>query len=190
MVPQQKRNRDLPDRRYVNTRLFLYSRAIEVFLTREVDADSAVSDEFGGDLEFLTWHTADDNIAERQAILERPTGLVVHVVVLAFQPSTAREELDVVDVDGVDCGTVVGEEGGEGTANDFGAVNDCDGAAMEAVSVGEDAVIDAEVFEDFDDGEGGTGEDALEGVVRGVKEADVLIHVENVAMREPLDVLV
>jgi len=61
---------------------------------------------------------------------------------------------------------------------------------VETVAVWEDGVVHAKIFEDFDDGEGSAGEDALEGVLRWVEEADVLVHVEDVAMGEALDIFV
>ena len=50
------------------------------------------------------------------------------------------------DVDGEYFCAVVGEESGEGAADDFAAVYDCYGAAVETVAGGEDGVICAEVF--------------------------------------------
>lgn len=101
----------------------------------------------------------------------------------------AGEELHAGEVDGVDGGAVVGEQGGEGPAVDFGAVDDGDGLAEEAVAVGEDGVVDLQVFEDLDDGEGRAGEDGLFGVGRGVEEADVVVHVVEVLVAETFDVL-
>ena len=63
------------------------------------------------------------------------------------------------DVDAVDAGAVVGEEGCQGSADDFATVDDEDVVAEEPVAVGEDRVVDVEVLEGFDDGEGRAGED-------------------------------
>ena len=67
-----------------------------------------------------------------------------------FYACAAMILLDTRDVDGEDFCAIVGEEGGEGTADDFTAVDDCYCAAVETVAVGEDCVVGAEVFEDLD----------------------------------------
>lgn len=69
--------------------------------------------------------------------------------------------MDIGDVDRVDCCAVVGEQGGERAPDDFRPVDDGDCAAVEAVSVGEDGVVNADVLEDFDSCERGAGEDGL-----------------------------
>ncbi len=107
-----------------------------------------------------------------------------------FEALAPREDLYAVEIDGVDGCAVIGEEGCEGATDDFRAVDDCDGAAKEAVTVWEDTVVDAEIFEDFDHCEGRTGEDGFLGIVWGVEEADVLVHVEDVAVGESFDVFV
>jgi hypothetical protein len=113
----------------------------------------------------------------------------VHSVVRALESGAAREHLHVRDVDAVDCCAVVGEEGSEGATDDFRAVDYGDCAAVEAVSVGEDGVVDAEVLEDLYGCEGGAGKDGLQRL-SGVEEADVLVEVEDVAVGETFDVFV
>lgn len=107
----------------------------------------------------------------------------------AFQPGAAREELHVRDVDAVHRGAVVGEQGSEGAPDDFGAVDDGDGAAVEAIPIRQNGIINPQVFEDFYSCERGAGEDALQGL-GGVEEADVLVEVEDVAVGEAFDVFV
>ena len=103
--------------------------------------------------------------------------------------AAAGEDLDAGDVDAVDGGAVVGEEGGERPAVDLAAVDDGYGLAEEAVAVGEDGVVDLEVLEGLDDGQGGAGEDGFLLVGGGVEEADVVVHVEEVGVAEAFDVL-
>lgn len=57
------------------------------------------------------------------------------------------------------------------------------------VPIRQDRVVDVQVFEDLDVGEGRAGEDALLSLSLGVEEPDVLVHVEDVAVTEALDVL-
>jgi hypothetical protein len=60
---------------------------------------------------------------------------------------------------------------------------------VEPVSVGQNSVVYSQVLEDLDDGERSAGEDALLRVPV-VEEADVLVHVEDVLMRQTLYILV
>ena len=103
--------------------------------------------------------------------------------------AAAGEDLDAGDVDGVDGGAVVGEQGREGAAVDLAPVDHGDGLAEEAVAVGQDRVVDLQVLEGLDDGERGAGEDGLLEVVGRVEEADVVVHVEEVGVAEAFDVL-
>lgn len=104
------------------------------------------------------------------------------------EPLAAREFLHAVDVDAVHGGAVVGEQGRERAADDLGAVDHHHGVAEQSVAVGQDRVVDVQEFEDLDHGEWGTRQDRLLqlGVV---EEADVLVHVEDVLVRQALDVL-
>lgn len=101
----------------------------------------------------------------------------------------AGEELDAGDVDAVDGGAVVGEQGGQRAAIDFAAVDHGDGLAEKAVAVGEDGVVDLQVLQGLNDGEGSAGEDGLLAVGGCVQEALVVVHVEQVGVAETLDVL-
>jgi len=103
--------------------------------------------------------------------------------------AAASEELDASNVHAVDRRAVVCEKGGEGTAVDFGAVDYRDCFSVEAVSVRQDRVIDLEVLEGFDDGERGAWQNGFLEVGGGVEESDVVIHVEEVGVAEPFDVL-
>lgn len=62
--------------------------------------------------------------------------------------------------------------------------------AEESVAVRQDGVVDVQVFEDLDDGEWCAGEHAFLALGLLVQEADVLVHVEDVAVAEALDILV
>lgn len=58
----------------------------------------------------------------------------------------------------------------------------------ETVSVRQDGVVDVEVLEDLDVGQRGAGQDGLLALGFAVQEADVLVHVEDVAVAQALDV--
>lgn len=58
----------------------------------------------------------------------------------------------------------------------------------ETVAVGQDCVVDVEVLEDLDIRQGGAGQDRFLALGLAVQEADVLVHVEDVAVAQALDV--
>lgn len=58
----------------------------------------------------------------------------------------------------------------------------------ETVSVRKDGVVDVEVLEDLDVGQRCAGQDGLLALGLAVQEADVLVHVEDVAVAQALDV--
>ena len=188
-VPQQDGNGDLADRGDVDGGLFLDGRPVKVLVRGKVDAHGAVADELGGHLERLDGDAADDDVAEGQAVLEAPALLVLDLVARGLDALAAGEELDAGDVDAVDGGAVVGQQGGQGPAVDLGAVDDGNGLAEEAVAGGEDGVVDLQVLEDLDDGEGRAGQDRLLLVLGRVEEAHVVVHVVQVLVAHTLDVL-
>lgn len=58
----------------------------------------------------------------------------------------------------------------------------------QSVSVGQDGVVDVQILEDLNVGQRCAGQDALLALGFRVKEADVLVHVEDVAVAETLDI--
>lgn len=56
------------------------------------------------------------------------------------------------------------------------------------VAVGQNGVVDVEVLENLDNGQRCAGQDALLALGFRVQEADVLVHVEDVAVAQTLDV--
>lgn len=58
----------------------------------------------------------------------------------------------------------------------------------QAVTGGQNGVVDIEVLEDLDSGQRGTGQDALLALGLGVQETDVLVHVEDVTVAEALNI--
>lgn len=143
-----------------------------------------------GHLVRIAGDAGDDHVADGQALLETPALEVFHLVLLFLQTAAAAELLHASDVDGVNLGAIVGKEGSEGPSDDLTAVDDCDATAEEALAVVQEGVVDAQVLEDLDAGEGSAGQNALLRVVRRVEEADVLVHVADELWRQALDVLV
>jgi hypothetical protein len=105
------------------------------------------------------------------------------------ETDTASEFLDVADVDAVYGCAVVGEQGCERPTDDFAPVDDCDGAAMQPITVRQNRVVYPKVLQDLNHRKRRARQYALL-CVRRVKEADVLVHVEDVAMRQALDIFV
>jgi hypothetical protein len=161
----------------------------DYLLAREVDTHGTLTEKAGIELVGVTGNTTDDRVAQRSHILQRLALQVVNLMPALLQTLTASESLDAGDVDTVDAGTVVGQQGGERASDDLGAVDDTDGAAEETVSIRQYRVVDVEVFEDLDNGEGRAGQDTLLALRLGVQEPDVLVHVEDVAMAQALDIL-
>lgn len=123
----------------------------------------------------LGTHTADDDIACRQALLEAELALLDDVVRVEARlvaalarlalDLAASELLDPVKIDREDARAVVGQERRERATDDLGSVDDRDGAAERARAVGPQRVVDLAVLEGLDNREGGAGEDGLDEAV-------------------------
>lgn len=141
-ITQQHGDSYLADAGHVDAGLFLDGGAVEVAVAREVDAHGAVADQVGGHLEVLGGDARDDDVAQREHVLEPPAFLVVDLVARRTDAAAAGEELHAIDVDAVDGGAVVGQQRGQRPAVDLAAVDDGDGLAEEAVAVRQDGVVD------------------------------------------------
>jgi hypothetical protein len=60
---------------------------------------------------------------------------------------------------------------------------------VETVSIGQNRVVDVQVFQDLDDGKWRAGKEALLALGFRVEEANVLVHVEDVTVAEALYIL-
>ena len=160
----------------------------EVLFAGKVDDNGAPLNVLGGELVGFRRDPGDDDVGDAGALLERLVA-VENLVLLVSEAVASLVELDVVDVCGVDGGAVVGEEGGEGSADDLGAVDDGDGFPIEPVAVVQDLVVCADVLEDLDDGQGRAGQNRLH-CLGLVQETHVVVHVGDVLEVEALDVLV
>lgn len=99
------------------------------------------------------------------------------------------EDLNSGDINRVDGGAIVGKKTSQGTANDFGSVDDSDGLAKQSVAGSQDRVVDLEVLQNLDNRKGRARKNGLLAVLRGVQESNIVIHVVNVLMSKTLDVL-
>lgn len=187
-VAQKHSNGNLANAGDINTGLLLNRGTVKVLEAGEVDAHGTVTEQLGGHLELLGRDTANNDVAERQDVLELPALLVVDLVAQLTDALAASEDLDAGDVDGVDGGAVVGEQSSERATVNLATVDDGDGLAEQAVAVGEDGIVDLQVLEGLDDGERSAGEDGLLQVGGRVEEADVMVHVEEVGVAETFDV--
>lgn len=61
--------------------------------------------------------------------------------------------------------------------------------AVQPVSIGQDCVVDVQVFQDLDDGKRSARKNALLTLGLRVEEANVLVHVENIAVAKTLYIL-
>jgi hypothetical protein len=59
----------------------------------------------------------------------------------------------------------------------------------QTIASGKNSVVNVEVLEDLDGGQRGARQDALLALGLGVQVADVLVHVEDVAVAQTLDIL-
>lgn len=159
-------------------------------LAGKVDADGAVADLLDGHLELVSGDTTDDDVADSQAVGHGHVGLLLDNVLLAAEALATAEALYTSDIDRVDLSTVVCQQSGQWSSNNLGAVNDGDSATKQSLSIVEDGVVDVEMFENLDHGQGCAGEDALLGVVGRVEEADVLVHVVDEDWAKTFDILV
>lgn len=137
-------------------------------LAGEVDAHGTVPDQIDRDLVLVARHTADDNITDGEAGLEGPSLLVLDGMLLLPQARSTAESLHARHVDRVDLGAVVGQQGSQGSADNLGAVDDGDPAAVQPLAILENGVVDLQVLEDLDNGQRGAGQDGLLVVGGGV----------------------
>lgn len=140
-------------------------------------------------LELVSRNTADDNITERETLLYSPPVHGLNFMLLLLKPGASAELLDVIDIDTVHFGAVVGEQSCQWPADDFAPVNDGNAPAMESSAVVQDCVIDVEVLKNLDDGQRRAWQDGLACVVWRIEEADVLVHVTDELGRQAFYIL-
>lgn len=158
-------------------------------LAGEVDTDSTVPQQASIKLVLLTGHTGDNNITERDDIIDSLALELDNLMSLLLQSLTTSELLHASDINTVNASAIVGKQGSKRPSNDLRPVHHANGVAEETVSVRQNGVVDVEVLEDLDVGQRGAGQDGLLALGFAVQEPNVLVHVEDVAVAETLDVL-
>jgi hypothetical protein len=112
----------------------------------------------------------------------------MNLVPMLLQTLATSKLLHTGDINTVNRGTIISQQGGQRAADNLRPVHNTDSVAKQTISGGQDSVVDIEVLEDLDDGQRGAGQDALLALGLRVQEADVLVHVEDVAVAETLDI--
>jgi hypothetical protein len=158
-------------------------------LTREVDTDSTLTQKAGIELVLITGDSSDNNITKRHNILKSLTLQLNNIMSLHMQSLTTSKLLHASNINTVNTGSIISQQGRKRATNNFGTVHDADSVTEETVAVGQDSVVDVEVLEDLDVGQRGAGQDGLLALGLAVQEADVLVHVEDVPVAQAFDVL-
>jgi hypothetical protein len=118
-VSQQNSNSDLSNGGHIDRGLLLDGGAVKVPIRGKVDANSTITNELGRDLERLDGDTADNDVAQRKAVLQSPALLVLDLVAGLLDTLSSGEELNASDIHRVNGSTVVGEKSSKGTAVDL-----------------------------------------------------------------------
>lgn len=105
-VPQQYRNGDLADRRYVY-RSLLFDFGREITFAGKVDAHSSIPHLLQRDLVLVAGYATNDYVAERQAVVQGPARLVDDFVSTLSEADSSCEFLNVADIDAKHAGAVV-----------------------------------------------------------------------------------
>lgn len=111
-----------------------------------------------------------------------------YLMFLELETNTTVELLDTIDINRVNLGTIVGQESGQRTTNNFGSVNDSNHSSVQAVSVRQDSVIDSDILHDLDQSQGCARNNTLLGLGL-VQETNVMVHVVNVLVVKTFHIL-
>ncbi|KAH3665529.1 hypothetical protein OGAPHI_003715 [Ogataea philodendri] len=88
--------------------------------------------------------------------------------------------LDVVDVHGVDGGSVVCQKGSQWSSHNLRPVHNSNCLSVESITVVQQRVVHPQVFEDLDDGKRSARENRFL-LVRVIQVPDIVVHVGDVA---------
>jgi hypothetical protein len=158
-------------------------------LAGEVDTNSTFTEQASIELELLTRHTRDNNITQGDNVLHCRALKINNLVSVLLQSLTTSELLHTSDINTVHTSSVIGQQSSKRASYDLGPVHNANGVAEQSVSVRQNSVVDVQVLEDLNVGQRRAGQDALLALGFGVEEADVLVHVEDVAVAETFDIL-
>jgi hypothetical protein len=125
---------------------------VAYLLAREVDTHSTFAEQASIKLILLTGHTRDDNITQRCNILQSSTLHIDNLVATVLQTLTSGKLLHAGNINTVHASAVIGQQRGQGAADDLRAVHHADSVAEETVTIRQDSVVDVEVLKDLDVG--------------------------------------
>lgn len=157
-------------------------------LTREVDTNSTLTQKASIELVLVTGNTSNNHVTERHNILQSLALKINNLMRSLLQPLTTSKLLHTSNINRVNTSAIISQQSSKRTTHDLRAVHDTDRVSEETVSVRKDGVVDVEVLEDLDVGQRCAGQDGLLALGLAVQEADVLVHVEDVAVAQALDV--
>lgn len=157
-------------------------------LAREVDTNSTLTQKASIELVLLTGHASNNDITKWYNILQSLALKINNLMRLFLQSLTTSKLLHTSNINRVNTGAIISEQSSKRTTNNFRAVHDANRVSEETVSVRQDGVVDVEVLENLDVGERGARQDGLLALGFAVQEADVLVHVEDVAVAQALNV--
>lgn len=101
---------------------------------------------------------------------------------------TTSKALHTRHINAPHIGAVIRQQRSQWPAHNLGAIHDRDGSPEQAVTIRQDRVVDTNVLENLDDSERRARKQGFLGVRRRIQEADVLVHIEEVAVREAFDI--
>lgn len=140
-----------------------------------------------GEFVLVAWYARDHDIAEGHTVFEPPAVLFHHLVLSLLDPFPSGELLNSRNVHAVDTSTIIGQQRRQRPSHDFTPVDDADRVPKKPVSVRQDDVVNVQVLQDLDHSQRRAWQDTLLRT-RAIQISDVLVHVENVAMAETLDI--
>lgn len=205
-IPHKNHNRDLANGWYVDRCLFLdivgevlpMSETVDnirdtvctdaYLFAGEIYTHSTITDLLCRDFEAVSRHTTNDHLTDGQAVLQGPALLVGDFVLLLLQAGSSAELLYASDVDAVDLRTIIRKQSGQGSPNDFAAVDNRDPPAKQPLAGSEECVVDLQMLEDLDDGQRSAWQNGFHGIVR-IQKTDVLVHVTDELRSQAFDVL-
>lgn len=108
---------------------------------------------------------------------------------MLLQPLATSKFLHASDINTVNASAIIGQQRSQRTTNNLRPVHNANSVTEQTIASGKNSVVDVEVLEDLNGGQRGARQDALLALGLGVQVADVLVHVEDVAVAQTLDIL-
>lgn len=159
-------------------------------LARKVHTDRALPQQRSIKLILIPGHTGNNHITQRRNILQRPALQINNLMPLLLQPLATRKLLHPRDIHTIHARAIIRQQGRQRPPHDLRPIHHADRMPKQAIPIRQDRIVDIQVLEDLDIGQRRARQDTLLTIGAAVQEPDVLVHVEDVAVRQALDVLV